>query len=648
MPYVYVQVASNKYHGSEPLTYEAPSPLPVGTIVTVPLRSFRAPGIVVGNTTEKPPYTVKPITSVLQAPPVPSRTLQLITWLGEYYPSPSGSVVSQFVPTSPILFKQEITPTEPLKNVQSQETPLPPLTQGQTDIVEAVRKTPGITCLIHGDTGTGKTRIYTELAQDALDAGQSVIILTPEIGLTSQLTHNLLSLTAPVITFHSNLTEKQRRTLWLQILHNDQPRVIVGPRSALFVPLDNIGLIIVDEAHDNAYKQDQAPRYHALRVAAKLAQLHNARLILGTATPLISEYYFMQAKKLPIFRLTEIARGPATDSQITVVQASNRDNYSRHSYLSDELIKQLDQTLQSGEQSLIFLNRRGTARIVLCENGDWQALCPSCDIPLTYHGDLHEMRCHTCGHREPPVSRCPVCKSTDIVFRSIGTKALTEALQNLFPEARIQRFDTDNLKAERLEQHFEDVQSGAIDILVGTQMLVKGLDLPNLALVGVVAADSSLYFPDYTAEEQTFQLLTQVIGRVGRGHRQGKIVIQTYYPNSKALQAATTKDWDTFYASQLDERLQHHLPPYYHMLKLTTARSSRAKAQQAAETLKNSLCALRLPIEIVGPAPGFYEKHRTTYQWQLIVRAKKRSHLLTVVKELPSQWTHDLDPLNLL
>lgn len=648
MPYAYVQVASNKYHGTEPLTYEVSKALPIGNVVAVPMRSLVVPGIVVGNTTKKPPYAVKPIVHTLEAPPLPDKVLQLIDWLGKYYPTPSGTVVSQFIPSSPLLFTHTIESSVISEKKAPRKVALPPLTKGQAAIVQKIQNTSGITCLIHGDTGTGKTRMYTELAHDALLAGQNVIILTPEIGLTSQLTQNLESLTAPIITFHSNLTEKKRRMLWLEILQSKQPQVIVGPRSALFVPIDNVGLIIIDEAHDNAYKQDQAPRYHALRVAAKLAQLHNARLIFGTATPLISEYYYLQAKKLPIFRLTELARGPSEDSRITVVQANNRDNYSRHGYLSDELIKQLGETLQSGEQSLVFLNRRGTARIVLCENGDWQALCPSCDIPLTYHGDLHELRCHTCGHHEPPVSRCPVCKSTDIVFRSIGTKALAEALQTLFPEARIQRFDTDNLKAERLEHHFDAVQSGAIDILVGTQMLVKGLDLPRLAMVGVVAADSSLYFPDYTAEEQTFQLLTQVIGRVGRGHRRGKIVIQTYYPDSPALQAAITKDWDTFYAAQRAERLQHHLPPYYHILKLTTTQSSRQKAQKAAETLKQMLLDLKLPIEIVGPAPSFYEKHRTGYQWQLIIRTKQRSYLQSIIKVLPAQWSHDIDPLNLL
>lgn len=294
------------------------------------------------------------------------------------------------------------------------------------------------------------------------------------------------------------------------------------------------------------------------------------------------------------------------------------------------------------------MNRRGTARLVLCQVCGWQALCPNCDLPLTYHGDAHVLRCHTCGHTTDIPNHCPTCKASDIVFKNAGTKSIVEELQKTFPNARIQRFDADNLKAERLEQHFEAVANGDVDIIVGTQILAKGLDLPKLSVVGVIAADTSLSFPDYTAEEQTFQLLTQVIGRVGRGHSKGYVVVQSYNPDSEAIQAAVKQDWFRFYDQQLLERRTFGFPPYYHILKLSCARATRAAAQRSAEQLKQHLLAAGLRITVIGPAPGFYEKSAAKYHWQLVVKAKNRVELLKVIAQLPSGWTHDIDPANLL
>ncbi len=646
MVYVKVLVASNSYHGNEALTYTHEHDLAAGTVVLVPLRRTKVSAIVVGKTT-KPSFATKPILAVQTSKALPSPTLQLVQWLGEYYPAPSGTIISQFLPNN-LLVKENFPDTIAVTPRRTKVT-LPSLTGQQKDALQQISASHDRTALIHGDTGTGKTRLYLELVRKCLGKQQSAIILTPEIGLTSQLARNLTeSLDAPVLVFHSNLTGQQRRKLWLQILHSEHPLVIIGPRSALFVPLSAIGLIVIDEAHDNAYKQEQAPRYHALRVAGKLAELHNAQLIFGTATPLINEYYYLTSKKVPIIRLDEIASGASHPPKLQVVDGQDRSLYARHPFLSDVLLAEVALALEQKEQSLVFLNRRGTARIVLCQNSDWQALCPRCAVPLTYHGDSHVMRCHTCGYKSSPVSSCPECGSPDIVFRSIGTKAVTEALQRIFPEARVQRFDTDNNKEERLEQHYDAVRNGDVDILVGTQLLVKGLDLPKLSTMGVVAADSSLYFPDYTAEEQTYQLLTQVIGRVGRGHGRSSVVIQTYNPKGRALTSVLTKDWSSFYESQITERRLHDFPPFYFILKLTVSRKSQLSASSAAQKFKKQLEHSGLPIEVSGPAPHFQEFSRDAYHWQLIVRAKQRSALLETIAQLPSNWTYDIDPLNLL
>jgi primosomal protein N' (replication factor Y) len=425
--------------------------------------------------------------------------------------------------------------------------------------------------------------------------------------------------------------------------------VVVGARSALFAPLANIGLIVVDEAHETAYKQDQAPYYHASAEAAKLAALHTATLVLGSATPLVGDYAIATAKQRPIIRMTQTAtQTVAAAKTTTIVDLRDRANFTRSSYLSNQLLAAVQATLGKQEQSLLFLNRRGTARVVLCQQCGWQALCPHCDLPLVYHGDQHLMRCHSCEYKAASPTSCPVCRSTAIIFRSIGTKAVAEEIQRLFPEARVQRFDTDNKKHERIEQHYDAVRGGGVDILVGTQTLAKGLDLPSLGLVGVIIADTSLYFPDFSAQERTYQLLSQVLGRVGRGHRSSQAVIQTYAPESNLLQAVITKDWDSFYNTELAERKQFLFPPYCYLLKLTCQRASSAAAQRAAEALVKKLQQEMPMLAVEGPTPSFHEKVQNHFVWQVIVKAKRRAQLLEVIAGLPSGWLHDIDPMNLL
>lgn len=644
MHFFEVLVSSGQFHGKEPLTYQYDNSLPAGAIVVVPLRNKPVVGVVLGEVST-PTFSCKPIEKVVTEQPVPAATLALLEWLRHYYPAPLGILAQILLPSS-LLRKRDIADAVP-PTATAKPLAMPPLIAQQQAAVD--KMTAAGSYFLHGDTGTGKTRVYLELAQQTLAAGRSVLMLTPEIGLTPQLEKRVRdSLAYPVIVVHSQLSPAARRTVWLQILQAKGPIVVIGPRSALFTPIKSLGLIVVDEAHDNAYKQEQAPYYHALRVAAQLAHLHQARLVLGTATPPISEYAMARAKNVQILRLTERPAGEFTDKKIEVVDLKDRKQFSVHPHLSDKLLKAIQKSLTAKEQILILLNRRGTARLVLCQTCGWQATCPNCDLPLTFHGDHHRLRCHTCGHTEAVPSSCPVCKGADLIFKGVGTKSLTSELAKQFPQARIQRFDTDNLKSESLEQNYQAVTDGEVDILVGTQMLAKGLDLPRLTLVGVVVADSGLYFPDYTAEEQTYQLLTQVIGRVGRGHIGGTVVIQSYAPDSPPIKAAVSQDWDDFYQYQLKERTQYGFPPLYHCLKLSCARATTASASKAAQALVDSLHQSGLRIQIIGPTPSFYEKVGGKYQWQLIIKAKDRKELLKVLPLLPSNWTHDLDPLNLL
>ncbi|MEI7682942.1 MAG: primosomal protein N' [Candidatus Saccharibacteria bacterium] len=641
-----VLVSSPAFHGKEPLTYQSEVMLPAGVIVVVALRNTPVVGVVL-RSIPKPTFTTKSVNKVVTKALVPAATLELLDWLRYYYPSPLGILAQILLPSS-LLRKRDLAEAT-LPRAVSKSIKLPPLIPEQKAAVKLMTSPGPQSYLLHGDTGSGKTRVYLEMALKSLGKGRSVLLLTPEIGLTPQLEARVReALAYPVIVVHSQLTPAERRNVWLQVLQAEGPIVVIGPRSALFAPIKNLGLIVVDEAHDQAYKQEQAPYYHALRVAGQLAHIHKAKLILGSATPTIAEYALAKAKKIPIIRLVEKPAGKNTEKQISLVDLKDREQFGSNPHLSSLLLGEMQKTLNNKSQILILLNRRGTARLMLCQSCGWQALCPNCDLPLTYHADKHRLQCHTCGHTARVTSSCPDCHGTELIFKGIGTKSLTDELRKAFPDARIQRFDTDNVKAERLEQHFPAIANGDVDILVGTQMLAKGLDLPNLTLVGVVVADTNLYFPDYTAEEQTYQLLTQVIGRVGRGHKAGTVVIQSYSPKSTAIQAALNQDWDSFYAQQIDERQIYGFPPFYHTLKLSCTRATSASAQTTAQKLADSLRHSGLRIEIIGPAPSFYERVGGKYRWQLIIKAKQRGELLKVLNLLPANWTHDLDPLNLL
>ncbi|HEX9153239.1 MAG TPA: primosomal protein N' [Candidatus Saccharimonadales bacterium] len=642
MNYLEVLVAGAAYHGDEALTYSSDRELKPGSIVIAPLRNSKVLGVVLREVA-KPSFAAKPLLSTPDLPPLPTQLMGLMTWMKSYYPSSFGVITQQFLPKQ--LPKKPVE-IPALSNVPSMD--LPPLTNDQKSVLQKISGTG--TFLLHGETGTGKTRVYIELTKRSISEGKSAIILTPEIGLTSQLASDFRHVFHDkVVVIHSQLTEVTRQRLWVSTLKQTEPVIIIGPRSALFTPLNNIGFIAIDECHETAYKQDQAPYYHATRVACKLAELHQAPIILGSATPPITDYFMAETKKRPILRMQQTAAVTNSDeSSISIVDLRDRSKFSKKSYLSDELIKATRESLNRGEQTLLFLNRRGTARIVFCEQCGWQSTCPHCDLPLVYHGDTHSMRCHTCDYKASSPASCPDCHNASIVFRSVGTKAVVDEAARLFPDARIMRFDTDNNKSERIEQHYDAVRKGDVDIIVGTQTLAKGLDLPKLGLVGVVIADTSLYFPDFTAQERTFQLLSQVLGRVGRGHRASKAIVQTYAPDSPLLEAIVHKNWSSFYNKELEERRSYLFPPFCHLLKLTCRRASARGAEQAANNFAQELLDNKLHIRIEGPTPAFHEKIQNKYQWQLIVKSKDRQELVKAVRLLPSGWLYDIDPVNLL
>jgi primosomal protein N' (replication factor Y) len=650
MRYYEVFIADGSYRSDAPLIYASEISLSVASIVTVPLKNRHVTGFILGET-QNPSFAVKNVKALLSKTPLPGHCIDLANWVQTYYACNRSEALRQFAPSRPVIQRgsEVFTPEVPNEAKSLKQLLTSPLTKDQVQALKAIRSNPSTTVLLHGDTGTGKTRVYIELAKRTLGTGKSVILLTPEIALTSQLSQVVHeSISTPVFVFHSQLGVAERKKIWFAILEASEPVVVIGPRSALFSPLQSPGLIVVDEAHEPAYKQEQSPRYHATRVASQLGFLSGAKVVLGTATPSITDYYLAEQHKSIVRMVQPAIKSQAKPVIYNTVDLRDRNNLSNKPQLSKQLIGAIKTTLLDKKQIMLYLNRRGSARVVMCANCGWQALCPNCDVPLVYHADEHATRCHICNFQKLPPSSCPTCKNDDIIYKSIGTKALADFVAKEFPGYTVQRFDSDNKPDEQINHLYPSLHRGEIDILVGTQLLAKGLDLPKLGLVGILAAESSLSLPDYTAEERTFQLLYQAIGRVGRGHGNGQVVIQSYDPDSVVVKAAVKRDWRTFYKYSLKHRQDFRFPPFSYLLKITCRRSTLKGAQTAASRVKIGLLAQKLPVEIIGPTPSFYGRRARYYYWQLVIKGKQREHLLYLAKQVPSDWVVDLDPVNLL
>lgn len=637
----YFEVAIAKQRGGSRLyTYHSDSSLIIGTIVNVPFGKKTVVGVVI-DVVKKPAFTTKRITSVLPFSLPPAST-KLLSWMFTFYPDDYGALTQLLLPAN-----FTVKPSKnPLVPAMGKSGTLPQASKEQLQALQIIAQSERI--LLHGDTGTGKTRVFLESAKDMLQKGLSVMILTPEIGLTPQLVTDITKhLPAPIVLSHSAMTDAERRKAWEYAATNTTPTVYVGPRSILFLPVQNVGLIVMDESHDSAYKQGQAPRYQAQHIAATLANLQNAKLIVSTATPNVSDYQQAIERGYAVARLTHLAAGEHR-SETTIVDITDRSKFTASPYLSDELTLKLEQTLQKGEQSIVFLNRRGSARLVQCASCGWQALCPNCGIPLTYHQDLHTIRCHTCNYKASAPSSCPTCASVDLEFKSIGTKALVDHIQKLLPQARIMRFDTDNSASEQLHNHVQHIKDGEVDILIGTQLITKGIDLPNLGLVGIVNADTGLNLPDFRAEEQTFQQLYQVIGRVDRGHRKGFAVIQTRVPEHPIMQAVLHRNWQAFAEYELHKRKTFTYPPFSYIAQYEITKRTSELAENEANKALSTLQEAGLGIQLLGPSPSFYEQSASGMTWHIIGKGPKRSHLVEAARLLPSDWRCDIDPLSLL
>lgn len=644
----YYLVAPNRaFHQKEGLlTYESDSPIKIGQIVEVPLGKQSAIGIVVKKVA-KPNFPTKAISRALYDTPLPKHLVKDLLWLAEYYQSPLSCVVQAMLPRG-IAKNRRAKSTEQTNKLYSPDNAYP-LSNAQKTAIKQIETNPNNTILLHGITGSGKTNIYLELAKHQLAEQKSVILLVPEIALTSQLVQNFQKHFQDITLLHSEQSESVRHQLWEKILNEDRPQLIIGPRSALFAPVRDLGLVIIDEAHEPAYHQDQNPKYSALRLASQIS-----RTILGSATPLISDYYICKQHDA-VVSLDELAIKNDKRATITTVDFKDRTNFTRNRIISNQLIESIQRSLDNHQQSLLFHNRRGTAPITVCDKCGWQALCQNCLLPLVLHADKYELRCHCCERHYPVPTSCPECGNASIHHKGFGTKLIEDELVRLFPRAKIGRFDADTTSDEKLDKVYSAVHDGEYDIIIGTQMIAKGFDFPKLSTLGIVQADAGLSLPDFSSEERMYQLITQVIGRAKRGHQDSNIFIQTFQPEHEIIRFATSGDYQSFYNYLLGRRHSAKLPPYTFLLKLSltykTEKATVANAQVLYRNLRQVVQQNKLSqLTITPPMPAFHEHSNTGYTWQIVVKAKSRKDLTTIFAALPPNphLHYDFDPYTLL
>jgi primosomal protein N' (replication factor Y) (superfamily II helicase) len=643
----YYLVAPVTYLGAaQRLTYHSALELEAGRIVEAPVGRRQLLGVVLAAS-PKPAFATKPITRALALPPLPSDLHLLADWMADYYASPVSSAWGAMLPAGLTRKRRDKSDSE----ISPGHLPEHALTPEQNRVLEEIGASSQLCHLIQGVTGSGKTRIYLELTAQALARNQSVIVLVPEIILTPQIVGAFEEAFGPaVLASHSKLTEAERHRVWLQAMDSvtqGTPRVIVGPRSCLFMPVSKLGLIVIDECHESTYKQEQHLRYHALPTAARRARIAGAKLVLGSATPGVVEVQLAGVGRISYSKILQRVNN-IPQSQGKILDMRNKDLFTSSKFITQQLLSAVEDTVSSGRQALLYINRRGSASSQVCSDCGHVTTCPNCLLPLTFHADLLRFICHHCNFRMPAPAICPECNGSDLRLLGGGTKRIEDELVRLLPHARIARLDRDSATLAHLKSVYSQLRQGKIDILVGTQMIAKGLDLPTVDTVGIINADTMLHLPDFTAAERTYQLISQVSGRAGRGDRPGQIFIQTYSPDHPAITAAASSDFDSFAARELEARRLLGYPPYVYLLKLTIRASSREAATSAAEKYAAAL-KRRTGIVAIGPAPAFLEIQRGSYHWVITVKSKNRPLLTEIAHSLPDpHWTADLDPINLL
>ena len=625
-----------------------------GTRAVVPFGRRKMTGFIVSVTDERPSgdYDLKSIERVIDKTPVfTERLLSLARWMTGMYFSPAGLNLSMMIPSG--RRESEVSPFYEPSSFRAIEQ----LSPEQEHALSVLRKGENPVYYIFGVTGSGKSEVFLRRAEDVIREGRQVLYMVPEITLSEQLSDEVYArFSGRVAILHSSLTPSQRLMQWHGIMAGDVD-IVIGARSSVFAPFKNLGLIIIDEEHETSYKSGSSPRYHARQIAEYRAKAENAVLVMGSATPSLEAWKMMQEHR--ICRIDMPSRiGEGRYPEVVVVNSLKEKRN-----ITKELEEAIRHALKEKRGVILFLNRRGYTYNYVCSECGHIITCPNCSVSLTYHKREQRLVCHTCGFSEPLVSVCPECHSRSLAPRGFGTENIEEEAKALFPYARIARLDTDVAesgkgKTQEILQGFRD---GRIDILLGTQMIAKGLNFPLVSLIGVLNADSSLSIPDFRAAERTFDLLHQVAGRAGRYRDDGFVIIQTTQPFSSAITATAENDLETFYRKELHEREVTGFPPYSRLLNITLRGKSEEKVRIASEALWEMAAAMEEnggydDIEIFSPSPCIIERKAQYYRYHVLLRSGTASLLLRFAHALFSSYKVpssvymeiDMDPVSLM
>ncbi len=676
MANIYAEILLSRKVGTNTntLTYRVPDGLKAvlqkGNIVGIGLRNKKTRGVVASIHEHKPAYETKEILEVVQkAAHLSPWQIELLFWMSDYYFCPPHKVLKLFFPNT-ISQKKKLpqwlpNAEETLCQNQGREQkilfPTLILTTEQEQTFETILKTNKKTILLHGITGSGKTEIYRRLAANQIQQNKQILILVPEISLTPQTFQNFREEFGNAIALlHSQLTAKAKEKHWYDIYHGEA-KIIIGSRSALFAPFADLGMIVMDEEHEFSYKQDQSPRYHARDVAIKMAELLGIKCVLGSATPALETYYNAAQGHYELVTLKQRIQKQniVTLPAVTIIDLREEIRKKNFSIFSELLIQKITEKLEKQEQIILFLNRRGAACAILCRECGHIEKCDNCDVAMTYHKNLTVERvilpaqrliCHHCGSIKNIPLLCPKCDSAFIRYIGLGTQRIEEEIKKIFPKARILRADKDTTSQRgSFEKLYNAFKNHEADILIGTQMIGKGLHLPQVSLVGVILADLSLTIPDFRSAERTFQILTQVAGRAGREAKKGEVVIQTYLPENYAIQKAIEHDYAGFFEEEMKVRKTFAYPPINKLIKLTFIDKDAKKCLQKAKNMLDILNEtvqkndLKNAVTSITNYPALITRLKNEYRWHILITGQNPALLLKGVSENGSKILHDVD-----
>ena len=651
---------------------EKPELVPqIGKRAEIMFGNKKTEGFIIGIFNELPknldfdPAKIRPIKRIIDKEPLfGTELIEIARWLSRYYLCTLGEAVFSMIPSgrretsaASFGFEEEVSGFK--KNELSEEQKkcvedIINFTGGLPRSARNDEKTASLYHYIYGPTGSGKTEVFLSLAERILEQGKGVIYLVPEIGLTAQVVQAVtqrFGKTAAVL--HSGLTPSQRLKEWNRIMHKEA-RVVIGARSAIFAPVPELGLVIIDEEHDGSYKSGNNPRYHARQVAMHRCSNLKIPLIMGSATPSVEAWYGMKNNNIVCHTLTKRLAG----GEMPHISCIDLKYFSAGGAISEPLEKEINKVLEKKHQAILFLNRRGFTHYFSCIQCGYELVCKNCSVPMTYHKSENRLKCHYCGWSTVPPSSCPQCGSVEIGSSGFGTEFIEAETKAKFPNAKIIRLDTDVLKnKEQLIAALEAFRKGEYDIMLGTQMVAKGLNFPKLELVGVILADAGLHMPDFRAGERTFSLITQVAGRAGRYFPDGKVFVQTYSPRQEPVLFACKNQIQDFYNWELEQRRLMEFPPFSRLLRLVFRSYDKANARDTALQACTILSQKAVRgVEIIGPAECPIEKINSSWRYQILLKATSILPLQAMARSLLTEYTHnqnvyieyDVDPVSLL